>query len=427
MNAPATSLPRRIATSRPVLIAFLVTALCLVLLSAVRFQAPHAIGAEKVLTDFDAFHIAGRLAASGQAADAYHAGTMLEVQQRISGTRSFMPWTYPPPFTLFMQSLSQLPIGLAYALFITLSFGFYLLVLRRIAGEYLPGVLIAVAPIVILNLRTGQNGFLIAGLIGSFLLFWRHRRPIAGLPLGLMIIKPHLAAGVGLMALISRRWTTLVFAALVALALLAVSTWAYGWDIWQHFLNAVREAGQFMALGYYPLFRMNSIYAALYSYGLPAPMAMAGHALGALAALGLLTRVCLRKLEYRFQVALICALSLFVSPYSYDYDMAILGVALAFILPDLLARCSGRELAGLLALSWFAGGYGIALNMILETPDSALKGVVPGEDIWPAMICPALIALCWIVTRLMKRTAGREASDRDHGVAASQKLQLDTR
>ena len=418
MITPPISLPQRIATSKPILLAFIATAICLVFLSAIRFQAPHALGMEKVLTDFDAFYIAGQMAKFGQAADAYHVETMLEVQYQISGARSFMPWTYPPPFTLLMQALSHLPIGVAYAIFISVSFGCYLHVLRRIAGRYLPGVLIAVMPVVILNLRTGQNGFLVASLIGYFLLLWRDHRSSAGLPLGLMIIKPHLAAGVGLIALVGRRWHTLALTAMIALIALATSTWAYGWDIWHYFFVALGEAKHFLVIGYYPLFRMNSVYAALYSYGLPASFAIAGHALIALAAIGLLFWISLSKLEFRFKAALVCTLSLFVSPYSYDYDTAILGIAWGFILPDLIKRCSGRELGGLLVLSWLTCGYGLVFTAILETStDSGTNGVQLGDDIWPAMICPLLFGLCLTVTRLLMRPGDGPDRCKEHYIS----------
>ena len=66
-------------------------------------QAPELLGKQKVLTDFDAFHIAGRLALEGRVSEAYHALSMFAAQMEIAGTAAFMPWTYPPPFTLAMQ------------------------------------------------------------------------------------------------------------------------------------------------------------------------------------------------------------------------------------------------------------------------------------------------------------------------------------
>lgn len=383
----------RIATSRTIFFAILATAILLVLVSAVRFQAPALVGAEKVLTDFDAFNIAGTLAANGRVEDAYHAETMLKAQREASGTQSFMPWTYPPPFTLLMDVLSHVPIGFAFALFSMLSFAFYLVVLRKIAGKWTPGVLMAIMPAIILNLRTGQNGFLIAGLIGAFLIAWRENRTIAGLPLGLLIIKPHLAVGVGLMALIGRRWGAIAVAAAVVIAALIASTVVYGLEIWSAFFGAVQEAGHFLSLGYYLLFRMNSAYAALYSFGLPAPIAMAGHVLVAFAAIGITVWACCSGMEFRFKAALVCITSLFVSPYNYDYDLAILGVALAFVIPDLVARSQGRELVYLLLLSWVTCGYGIGVQTVLE----ALKGGAVTENLGefscPAIIFPMLIVL----------------------------------
>ena len=195
-----------IGRSRLLLLALIVLGVLLAVISSVRFQAPELLGQKKVLTDFDAFHLAGRLALEGRVSEAYHALSMFAAQMEIAGTAAFMPWTYPPPFTLAMQGLAGLPIGAAFLVFALGSFAFYIWVLRRIAGPWLPGVVMAVAPAILLNLRTGQNGFLIAGLIGAFLLAFRDNRRVAGVPLGLLIIKPHLAVAVGLIVL--RPWWT---------------------------------------------------------------------------------------------------------------------------------------------------------------------------------------------------------------------------
>jgi Protein of unknown function (DUF2029). len=403
------SVPEQVARSRVILWAFVLVALALVAQSAVRFQAPELLGQEKVLTDFDAFHIAGTLAGRGDVADAYHAETMKQAQLELTGKVKLMPWTYPPPFTLFVDGLARLPIGTAYVLFILASFGFYLAVLRRIAGEYLPGVLLFMMPTILINLRTGQNGFLVAGLIGAFLIAWRRQSPAAGLPLGLMIIKPHLAAGVGLLALFGKRWSVLAIAAIVAAGALGLATLAYGFAVWDAFRDAVEEAGAFLSAGLYPLYRMNSLYAALHAAGLPAGWAMAGHALGALTALGLLVWTCTSTIAFRFRAALICALSLFVSPYNYDYDLAILGVGLAFILPDLIARRRAGELAGLLALCWLACGYGVVANA-LAVPEAVANADIAQSSGWLSLIGPILIAFCLLTGRYLGPVAKRTES-----------------
>ena len=401
MSGDAVPMIQRIGQSRTILAAFMLVAVMLVAISAVRFQSPELLGQDKVLTDFDAFYIAGTLASEGAVGDAYHAASMIKAQKRILGEQSFMPWTYPPPFTLLVEQLASLPIGVAYSMFALGSFGFYLVVLHRIAGPWLPGVLVLAMPLVLLNLRTGQNGFLTAGLIGSFLLLWRARTHWAGVPLGLMIIKPHLAVGIGLMALFGKRWSVVATSAAVVLLALALATFAYGFPVWTYFLGAVKESGAFLAEGYYLLFRMSSLYAALRSWGLSTDWAMAGHLAGTVMAVGLLLWISFAEIEFHHRAALICALSLFVSPYNYDYDLTILSVGLAFIAPELAAHATPRAAAGLLAQAWVTFGYGVLCSALLATAQTGGCDLSTGAA--PTVIAPMLIGLCIAITRLSKQ------------------------
>ncbi len=402
MMTIAISLARR----RSITSAILITAVILIGVSAIRFSQPAFVGVPKVLTDFDAFHIAGRLAAAGRLDDAYDADTFLIEQLKVSGIESFMPWTYPPPFVAVVQALSYLPIGLSYALFTGLSFAFYLLVLRRIAGDYLPGVLIAIAPILVINLRTGQNGFLIAGLIGAFLLaLMSAREKRAGALLGLLVIKPHLAVSMGLMALWQRSVALLVMAAAVVVALSGAASWLYGFAVWTAFATALRQATGFLELGYYPLFRMSSVYATLFSVGARPRIAIVGQALCAIAALAIFLLAMVKGTTARYRSALACAAAVMVSPYCYDYDLTILGVALAFILPDILSRSADREVGMVMALSWFVGGYGLVAKILMENVLHLGENgaVLPAQAMAPALIAPALLILCcWMALILLR-------------------------
>ncbi|XJJ69074.1 glycosyltransferase family 87 protein [Novosphingobium sp. BL-8A] len=328
---------------------------------------------------------------------------MLDAQRKASGTQGFMPWTYPPPFTLMMQGLAHLPIGIAFATFTLASLAFYTWILRRIAGQWFVLAMIAVAPAIILNLRTGQNGFLVAGLIGAFLLTFRDRRPIAGLPLGLIIIKPHLGVGVGLVTLLKRSWQIAFIAGTVIIALLGLATWSYGIGIWADFRNAVNEASGFLANGYYRLFRMSSIYASAYTFGIGPLGAMALQLIGAITALGILTRACLRNVDNQALCALTCVATLFVSPYGYDYDLTILGLALAFVILGLMERCSSWEIVALFALSWFVCGFGLGWATAISAVSADTTVTISSENAGLALIAPALIALCCWTTHILRR------------------------
>lgn len=385
--------------------AILVVLAMLAGVSALYFQAPQWIGAQKVLTDYDAFHVAGLLALDGRADAAYRIDTMLDAQEAFTGTVSFMPWTYPPPFTLFVAGLAMLPVGIGFLLFVTSSLCLYLLVLRRIAGPYLPGVLIVTLPTLLLLMRTGQNGFLTASLIGLFLLAFFERKPGAGLPLGLMVIKPHLAVGITLITLVERRWQAVMVAAVTVIALLALSTWALGLPVWQGFADGIVESGGYLRRGIYPLFRMTSIYAFAHTLGAGPGLAMMLHGIGALGAICALIWAWKTQIAPRRLAAAICCVSLFVSPYNYDYDLTVFGLAVAFVLPDILQRTSQLEQTGLVLLSWVAAGYGLGRSITMpDIPAYSLEDPRFGGDAL-SLMAPMLLLLVVLAVRILARPA----------------------
>lgn len=393
--------PKRLATSRRALVFILVALSLLAIVSAVSLQAPDLLGRKKVLTDFDAFYVAGTMARHGQAAEAFQATKMRAAQQEIDGNKGFMPWTYPPPYMIIVEGLARMPIGAAYLLFISVSFLFYLWVLWRIAGDHLPGVLIAILPAVVLTVRCGQNAFLTGGLVGAFLLAFSQKRAVAGIPLGLMVIKPHIAAGIALLALLGKRWTTMAMAAAIVVVAVVGSIAAFGLGIWPAFFGAVHEAGQFLSKGYYLLFRMSSVYASIKTLGGPTDIAFILQGVSALAGIGLVLHVWRCGYDRRIIAAAACAASLLVSPYNYDYDLTLLGVAAAFVLRDIIKLAGPSELTALLFLSWTATGYGIGLSTVLERTESAATELKPATE-W-SLIAPALLLLLTIAFAILRR------------------------
>jgi len=348
------------------------------------------LGARGVLVDFDAFYIVGGLVAEGRAAEAYDPAVMAALQRALVGHDGFMPWTYPPPFDLVAGLLATLPRGLSYGLFTGLTLAFYLWVLARLAGPGLGLVLLALAPPIYVTATIGQNAFLTAGLMGLFCLLTLGGRSLAGLPLGLLVIKPHLGIGLGVQALAAGRWRVIGLAAAVALGLSLLSTLALGPGIWSAFRSGVDAAGQALAVGFYPLFRMTSAYALAHTLGLSPSLALALQIAVALAALALVALAVRRRLPARQTLAAACFASTLVSPYLYDYDMTLAGIGLALVLADLRARASVVELVLLLVLAWVAGGWGM-LHAI------ASSGLPWEERAANARATLAFGALAWLV------------------------------
>lgn len=411
-----------LATSRPVLRFAIAAWILLIAFTALQSQAPRPIGQARELNDFDTFHIAGRMALSGRAADTYSAPRLFAEQQRATGTSRFMPWSYPPQFTAFAMMLGALPPWLAYGLFAGASLAAYLAVLGRIAGPHLPGVVTALAPVISITIHTGQNGFLTGALAGAFLLAFEKRQARGGLPLGLMAIKPHLAVGIALLAVIAKRTGAIALAMATAAASSLLATLLFGLRIWPAFFNAAHQATILLAGNYYPLYRMTSIYACLRSAGFSAGASMTIQGLGAAIALGSIVALWIKARDSRLVPATAAIGSLFVSPYCYDYDLPILGIAIAYAIVGLLARARTGELAALTLLAWLIPGWGIVAWYAHRFAHPGETGpetaATLGAHAWsfPAL---GLIALAVAASLILRRQPSALSPESDPVVAAA--------
>lgn len=411
MRGPSDRTVPSVLDLRPATVATLVLlALLLVAWKTAHFLAASSGGGRAKTTDFDAFHLAGRMAWEGNIEGAHFARVFVERQSLLSEDGSFMPWTYPPQFDLVVAGLALLPIWLAYAAFTSLTFGAYLLVLRRLSPRHFPVVLVASLCATYITIRSGQNGFLTASLIGGFVLLSLRGSRWAGLPLGLMVIKPHLALGLGLFLLLARRWAEAALALAVVGASALLSTLAFGIGIWPAFLNGLQESKLFLEAGLYPLYRMVSVYAGLRTLGAGAGLALGLHLLMALGGLAMLVLAVVRKWQAERVLAVAILASLTVSPYLYDYDLTLLALVLALSAGDLLAVHSRRVVLVILGLVCVAGGYGFVGTAIVDLRMPQDRPLDPADlplavgAFALAALTPMLLATLWKAERGGART-----------------------
>ena len=376
--------------------ALILTCLLMMAITAIEFTRRGGGGMVITLNDYDAFVIAGRLFWEGHLAQAYDAEAMMAAQQRMAGSLKFTPWTYPPHFNLVVIPLALLPLATGYLAWIGATLAGFVLALRRLAGPHLVLCLLALFPAIFVCVRNGQNGLFTGALLALFCHWQLKGRAIAGLPLALLTVKPHLLPAVGLYLLLTRQWRVIAVAAIATLALLAGATALFGVGIWGAFVAAVGDAGDFLGRGAYPLYRMVSLYAALFRLGAPPAIALAcqiGFGLACLAGVALAWRA---GLPQRQLLAVALMASPMLSPYAYDYDLTLLAVALALLAPD-IAAAARPLLAHLLVLAgWIAGGSGLVLNALYRrgAPDPAqaaeLAHAAPSLGIFGVMAFCAL-------------------------------------
>ena len=334
---------------------------CVILIVDTFIKVPY-LGAGGVVVDFDAFYIAGQMVWAGDVAQAYSAKFMAAAQNRLSNMPIFMPWTYPPFFDLLVAAFPLASRGVSYVLFISSTFLAYILVIRCLSGGNFTAVLLATMPALIITIRIGQNGFLTGTLAGLFCLAFQNKRAVAGVPLGFMLIKPHLSLGMLVLVTVSRRWKTLAVTACVAILSSGLATLVFGLEVWPAFLAGAKQASGFLERGIYPLHRMTSIYAALHSFGTLPAIAIAVQIFSALIACGTIVYVRLRGWPTQRVLGITILATLAISPYNYDYDMAILGVGLALLSRDILENSRPIEKLGLLVFAWLTCGWGLLLQ-----------------------------------------------------------------
>lgn len=130
---------------------------------------------------------------------------------------------YPPQFAFFLAPLGSLSFGMAYAVFIIPAAALYVWLLSRLSRDrVLLLLLLSIIPIEIV-IHSGQNGLITGTLVALASIGIVRQRWWAGVPLGLLIIKPHLAIAIGLYVILSRSWRTAI-AAILTIALVSGMT-----------------------------------------------------------------------------------------------------------------------------------------------------------------------------------------------------------
>lgn len=358
------------------------------LLVALAYVAPDpAAFAETgpAVPDFAAFWAAGRLALEGTPAIAWdwaaHRATQIEgLGHDFQG---WLPWHYPPPFQLLLAPLAALPLWPAMALWAGATLALLVWTAARILpGPLAPGAVLAAAPTAMV-LVNGQTGAFVAALLGLGLLALERRPAAAGLPLGLLAVKPQLALAVPVALAAGGRWRVLAAAALVALVLCAISAVVLGAEAWAAFLASLTEtAGVFAGDGppVSPRYRIGaSAYTLLRHLGLGLGPALAVQGAVALAVLGLLARAWARPgPSPALRAALVCFATAAATPRILGYDLHILVIGGLF------------QLRHAAAAGHFRGEGAILLAALLA---AFVSMIWPPGLAWA--LAPALFAACW--------------------------------
>jgi hypothetical protein len=289
-------------------------------------------------TDFLGFWTSGRMLQTG--ANPY------DVAAHTAAQRTFLfrpgvhtAFFYPPPFLPVCWPLGLFGYFPALALWLTATGAAYVTAarawLRRMDIARPVLLLFAGFPPVLLLIEHGQTTFLVAALLGFGLLLVPERPWLAGVLLGLAVIKPQLGLLVPVALLLTREWPTITAATASAALLCLLSTLAFGPQIWPDWLHVSQVAQTTMERGLVPHAKMQSPFAAAMLLGAPPRLAYAVQTATTLAVAAAVAWTSWRRGNERgFDLplaALVLAGAPLATPFLLDYDLVLLAFPLIWL------------------------------------------------------------------------------------------------
>jgi hypothetical protein len=292
--------------------------------------------------DFYPLWASGFVSHEGQPALNYDSDA-LHLRQAALGMnpRAFNPFPYPPTFLLMLEPFGGLGLGVAFTLFMSLTFAFYLWAMT--GGNFrsaprLCGALLA--PATTITLISGQSGFLSGALMLGGLRLAGSRPIVAGVLFGLLAYKPQLGLLLPVALISAGLWRSIAAAAVTWAVCAIASSWAFGADIWPvWFHQMVDYSGHFDPLNYL----MPTIAANARMVGLPARIALVVQAAVTIPVMIVVWRAFRSGVTER-AAALLVVGTFLATPHAFNYDMPMMTAAIVWYFEESLRARRGPTL-----------------------------------------------------------------------------------
>jgi len=325
--------------------------------------------------DFVNLWSGARFALDGRAAQVFDFPTFRAFEDALLGG-ALVPYRYgyPPVHLMLTAPIALLPYVVGLAVWQVGAFAAFAAALRRLVDARTAVLLALVTPAMIVNLIPSQNGTLIAALLGGALCVLDRRPVLAGILIGLISIKPHMALLVPLAFVADGRWRAFWSAAATVIGLAALSILVFGLEPWIGFLTwldiqreLILERG-----GWEVWFRMASTFVGMRLLGADIWLAYAVQLAVSAGAAAAVVAVWRSPAPQALKNAVLVVGTLAATPYLQDYDMVVTTFVVVWLFqearahPDLAP--SRWTVASVLALWLYpvltaALGYNFSLSL----------------------------------------------------------------
>lgn len=283
--------------------------------------------------DFSVYWLASLLALAGSPDTVYNLPQFGAAQQAYFNFNAggYYGFFYPPTFLLMIYPLALLPYLPSLTVWLGITLGGYLEILRRITPHPRTIWLAITFTGTYVNFIFAQNGFLSASLIGGGLLLLDRFPLLGGALLGLVSYKPHLFPLILLALIAGRRWQALLSAMLATLALVVASYLIFGEKVWLAFFQSMTTPVNMLHNHLVPINKMTTILSSALCYGAGPRLAWALQGSVSLGIAAIVSLIWSRETAFPLRSAALVLGILLATPYAFPYDLAILALPLAWL------------------------------------------------------------------------------------------------
>ena len=276
--------------------------------------------------DFISFWAAGKLALGGDATAAYDIAVHRQMEGvGVPGYKATNPFPYPPPFLLVVAPFAVFRAPVAQLVWIVVTGLLFWAAVRpwaamRMVLSHPPNLITAIV---------GQTSFLTGAILAGAMRLVSTRPWLSGALLGAAVIKPQLALLVPVALVAGGYWRTLAGAAASAIAILSLALILFGIDAFKGFFAILPFYSEALEAAKWPWVKFGSVYALIRQAGAGTAVALAAHAVVAIAAAAAIFAAW--RQDSPAKIPILLTGGLLVSPYLLTYDLALLVVATSWL------------------------------------------------------------------------------------------------
>ena len=305
-------------------------------------------------TDFIAFWSAARVTIADNAVDPWNLAELAGYQRTLfPGLAGPTAWVYPPTMLLLVLPLGYLGFTAAFVAWTVFGLAAFLGTLSFVVRGYRHAwPLILAFPGLWLGIAHGQTQFVVAALMGGALLLLGRNPVLAGVLIGLMAVKPHLAILFPVVLIAGGQWRAFGAAAVTAIGAFAAGVLTFGTGSIGDWLDGMGLVGAAIDADALPVYKFVTPYTTFRLLGVPELTALTLHMTVAVPVVLLTWKLWRKTSDVRVRGAAVVVATFLVTPYAADYDLVVLAFPIAWMALTGLQHGWLRGDRNLLVLAW---------------------------------------------------------------------------